>query len=302
MEGVSSALILRNQSWVRQQAQALVRRLPANVEKADLIQVGLIAVAQAATSFVWEGDRESDEANQAFVRYAQMRVKGAMLDELRHMDRLPRGQRRKLKAVQVATERWIATHGVEPSACEIAAVCGLEADDVFELKAAARAAQETSLAHGDSDDDEVLHPEPATERDEVEARVDTEILLRRLEGFFATLPERDRQVIDSYLGIGLPPTELAKALNVTPSRVSQLFRSAYERIGMHLGHPVQRSTDRDPAETGRTLDERVARRKAEMARDKSTGPWDKVVESALQFSAAGPDRTAASLMAGTKWP
>ena len=63
--GVPSALVARNESWVRQQAQALVRHLPANVEKADLIQVGLIAVAQASLSFVWEGDPDTEPAREA---------------------------------------------------------------------------------------------------------------------------------------------------------------------------------------------------------------------------------------------
>ena len=53
MEGVPSSLILRNESWVRQHANALARRLPSNVERADLIQAGLIAVAQAALGFLW---------------------------------------------------------------------------------------------------------------------------------------------------------------------------------------------------------------------------------------------------------
>ena len=99
LQGVPSALIARNESWVRRQAQALARHLPSNVEKADLIQVGLIAVAQAAIGFQWEGSRDTPEADEAFVRYARARVKGAMLDELRQMDHLGRGQRRKLKAV-----------------------------------------------------------------------------------------------------------------------------------------------------------------------------------------------------------
>ena len=67
MEGVPSSLILRNESWVRKQANSLARRLPSNVERADLIQVGLIAVAQAALGFEWPGDRESTEAREAFV-------------------------------------------------------------------------------------------------------------------------------------------------------------------------------------------------------------------------------------------
>lgn len=68
MQGVPSSLIARNESWVRQQANALARRLPSNIEKADLIQAGLIAVAQAALGFEWEGDRDTYEAKDAFVR------------------------------------------------------------------------------------------------------------------------------------------------------------------------------------------------------------------------------------------
>ena len=125
MHGVSSALIARNESWVRRQASALARHLPSNVEKADLIQVGLIAVAQAALAFKWEGEHDSEEGKEAFARYARMRVKGAMLDELRQMDHLGRAQRRKVKVIQIARERWQARHGVVPSLAELSGVCGM---------------------------------------------------------------------------------------------------------------------------------------------------------------------------------
>jgi RNA polymerase sigma factor for flagellar operon FliA len=130
MDGVPSVLIAKNQSWVRKQAQALVRHLPANVERADLIQVGLIAVAQAAVTFEWDGDRETEEAQQAFVRYARMRVKGAMLDELRQMDFLSRGERRKIKIIQIARERFRSCHGKEPSLTQLTELTELDMDEV----------------------------------------------------------------------------------------------------------------------------------------------------------------------------
>ena len=129
MEGVPSSLILRNESWVRKHASALARRLPSNVERADLIQVGLIAVAQAALGFKWEGDRESPEAREAFVRYARQRVHGAMLDELRQMDQLSRERRRQVKLVQVARERWLSEHGSEPTVSDLAPLCGRTIDE-----------------------------------------------------------------------------------------------------------------------------------------------------------------------------
>jgi RNA polymerase sigma factor for flagellar operon FliA len=144
MEGVPSSLILRNESWVRKHASALARRLPSNVERADLIQVGLIAVAQAALGFQWDGDRESPEAREAFVRYARQRVHGAMLDELRQMDQLSRECRRQVKLVQVARERWRSQHGGEPSAGDLAPLCGLSVDEIFELEHSALQAQSST--------------------------------------------------------------------------------------------------------------------------------------------------------------
>ena len=297
MQGVPSSLILRNQSWVRKQAQSLMRHLPSNIEKADLIQAGLIAVAQASLTFEWEGERDSEEANQAFVRYAQMRVKGAMIDELRQRDHLGRGQRRKVKAMELARERWRGEHGREPTAEELGSALHMSADEVFALQLAARSGQDVSLDDGSDAPDRSTVPEPATEHDEVEARVDTGLLLRRLEAFFATLPERERQVIDAYLGVGLTPIELAQSLNLTATRVSQLFKSICQRIGLHMAphhHPTtqaQRSTDRLRQARGMDLERLITLREVELSRLEPGSAWSDVLEAALAHRtgpAAGP--------------
>jgi RNA polymerase sigma factor for flagellar operon FliA len=99
------------------------------------------------------------------------------------------------------------------------------------------------------------------------------MLMRRLESFFATLPARDRQVIDAYLGVGLSPAQLAEELQVSPSRVSQMFKSVCNRIGEHLGQAGQRSTDRaerfDPAQ----FDDLITAREGELARHGTGGAW-----------------------------
>ena len=309
MQGVPSSLILRNESWVRKQAQAFMRHLPSNVEKADLIQVGLIGVAQAALAFVWEGDRESEEAKEAFVRYARMRVKGAMLDELRQMDHLGREQRRKVKVMQVATERWRGSHGSDPTATELSQVCGMDIEEIFELSLAARPGETTSLSDDPESDGVHSSPhEPATAKDEVEARVDTGMLMRRLETFFATLPERERQVIDAYLGVGMTPVELAHSMNISSSRVSQLFKSACERIGIHLGHTNQRSTDRATAGAAAQaqIEELIERRETELARTSTGRAWAELMEEVFAPSYvepdAGPaDRRRLSVTSTTRW-
>lgn len=280
MQGVPSSLIAKNESWVRKQAQALARHLPSNVEKADLIQVGLIAVAQAALGFQWEGDRDTPEATEAFLRYARARVKGAMLDELRQMDHLGRGQRRKLKALQIVRERWRSAHGVDPGLAQLAELCGMSIDDIARLEQADLEGRAKSSSVQSEGDDEPLEARAATPHDEVEARVDTGIVMRRLERFFASLPERDRQVIDAYLGVGLSPAQLAAELNVTPSRVSQMFKALVQRTALHFGQDPKRAVDRLPERSPDMFDRRMAQREAEIA-GSGDGAWGTMMEAAL---------------------
>lgn len=299
MDGVPSSLILRNESWVRRQAQLLMRRLPSNVEKADLIQVGLIGVAQAALAFKWDGDPDSEAAREAFVQFARARVKGAMLDELRQMDHLGRDQRRQVKAVQVARDRWRGTRGVEPTMEDLGQLIGLSVSEIAALDLVAASAQVASLSDQPYEEDPTPRPEPATAADEVEARVDTGLLLRRLEKFFASLPERDRQVIDTYLGVGLSPAKLAEALNVSPSRISQMFSGICKRIGIHLGHDQKRSTDRGPRLARKPLDALIEQREVQLAHANPGLAWGRLVETAC----AAPIAEAPSLQVagGTRW-
>lgn len=280
MQGVPSVLIAKNQSWVRKQAQALVRHLPANVERADLIQVGLIAVAQAAVSFEWEGDRETEAAQEAFVRYARMRVKGAMLDELRQMDFLSRGERRKIKVVQIAREKYRATHGVEPTLGQLASLTGMDANEIGALQQADQLGRHQANVDDDDEEHSSQRFHPATPQEEVEARVDTGIVMRRLEAFFAELPERDRMVIDAYLGIGLTPVEVAHSLKVTPSRVSQIYSGLVRRIAIHFGNVPQRATDRFPDKHSEQFAKLMTERETELKRTEQ-GAWGEMMEQVL---------------------
>ena len=281
MQGVPSALIARNESWVRKQAQALARHLPSNVEKADLIQVGLIAVAQAALGFQWPGARDTPEAAEAFVRYARARVRGTMLDELRQMDHLARGQRRRIKAVQIARERLRSAHGQEPALAQLAALCGMSIDEIARLEHAEALGRALSCDSGDGDDEQPRERPAATPHDEVEARVDTAIVMRRLERFFAALPPRERQVIDAYLGVGLTPTQLAAELKVTPSRVSQMFKSLVQRTAVHFGQDPKRAMDRLGERSPEAFERRMAQRELQLAARAAEGPWGRMVERAL---------------------
>ena len=222
-----------------------------------------------------------------------------MLDELRQMEQLSRSQRRKFKVIQIARERWMQGHDTPPNLSELSAVCGIEVNEIAELEQAASTAQTQSL-NDDDDDGEHYTPQgshAATANDEVEARVDTAILLRRLEKFFATLPERERQVIDAYMGIGMSTEEVAESLGVSTSRVSQIYQATVKRITLHFQHKDQRALDRVyPARSGPEFENLVASREAQMR-------WGTLLEDALtapdnRFGARGRRKTASAAATG----
>jgi len=234
LAGISSAQVLPHLSWVRKQAQALVRHLPANVERSDLIQVGMLAIAQSAVSFEWEGDRDTDAAQEAFVRYARMRVKGAMLDELRQMDFLSRGERRGVKRINAARERHLSQFGADASRAQIAYDTGMDADEIGALMLA------DSLGRNQVDVDEADGAPwlaPASDADQVENAVDRRCVLARLERAFGELSARDSLIVDAYMGLGQTPIEVAAAFGITPSRVSQIFTGIVRKVTYALREP-----------------------------------------------------------------
>ena len=141
-------------------------------------------MAQASLSFEWQGDRDTPEATEAFVRYARARVKGAMLDELRQMDHLGRSQRRKIKVLQIARERFAVPMGTNP-AWATEPTQRHDIDEIAALEQADRRSPEEQQPGFGALKKRSTRRRAATPRDEVEARVDTAIVLRRLETFFA---------------------------------------------------------------------------------------------------------------------
>ena len=107
-----NALIRQYQPLVRKLAHHMMAKLPANVQVYDLIQVGLIGLSEALTRF------ESTQGVQ-FETFATQRIRGAMLDELRSSDWLPRSMRQSMRKIEVAMSAlqqrlgvWIVDSGL----------------------------------------------------------------------------------------------------------------------------------------------------------------------------------------------
>jgi RNA polymerase sigma factor for flagellar operon FliA len=203
---------------VQRYAQLLdrcARRLSARTGKAvaaeDLWSAGAMGLIEAARRF--------DAARDVkFETFAEHRIRGAMLDEMRRMDHLPRRLRAEIDKVERERNRLAHALGREPEAEEIAAGLGAPLEDVFEVLALVQPAMPVP---------EELPQEDAEHADEALDRRDRE---RLLTGAIAALPERLQILLALYYDEGLTYREIAKVLGVSEPRVCQLHADAVKRL------------------------------------------------------------------------
>ncbi|MBV8247360.1 MAG: RNA polymerase sigma factor FliA [Comamonas sp.] len=220
------ALIRQHVPLVRRIALHMIAKLPPNVELDDLIQVGMIGLAEALSRF------ESEQGVQ-FETFASQRIRGAMLDELREGDWMSRSSRKSQKEIEQALNRLEQRLCRPPLESEIAAELGMELDDYQSLLGKVRGTQLVYLEDmgGDADDgDDYL------ERHVADAGADPFALLRdqrlrtALVGAIKALPEREQYVMGMYYEHDMNLKEIAAVLGVTESRVCQLHSQAIARL------------------------------------------------------------------------
>ena len=221
--------------WVRQYlplvrriAQHLIARLPANVELDDLIQAGVMGLMDAVGRF-------EESQGVAFEAFASTRIRGAMLDELRAGDWLPRSARKSQRDIENAVHRLEGRLKRAPSEAEIARELGLPIDEYQRVLSDARGAQ---LVHfddlGPDGDDDYL------ERHIADVGGDPLALLRNqrfgaaLAKGIDDLPEREKLVMSLYYEQDMNLKEIGAVLGVTESRVCQLHSQAVARLRARL--------------------------------------------------------------------
>lgn len=209
-------------------------RLPAHVERAELVRAGTLGLVEAARR--WDPAR-----GVPFARYASTRIHGAVLDCLRSADWAPRSARSDARAIEEAEQRLATRLGRSPSDTEVAGALGL---DVVALRAArsrvlrsvvvaldrgvAGARDEVGLA-------EVLASRTAAQPEEIV--LDRELLDQVHDGV-AALPRRERAVIVGMYLEGLRAGQVARLLGVSPSRVFQLRAAALGRLRARMAVPA----------------------------------------------------------------
>jgi len=199
--------------------------IPGRVERDDLLGWGIIGLISAADS--WDASR-----GLKFSTYAYPRIRGAILDELRRLDFLPRGRRERLRELERIVARLEQERGMPPAPEEIAHEMGIDEAEVDEIMHSARVAGCVSLADGPSEELVQLLSDPRSE-DPV-GSVEFEEMKALLVEAIRQLPDAERTVITLYYGEELLLKEIGEVMDVTESRVSQIHSRALYRLNRGL--------------------------------------------------------------------
>jgi len=213
------ALIRTHLPLVRRMAGHLASRLPPSVELDDLMQFGLMGLNDAL-------QRYQAQEGVPFEVYARTRIRGAMIDGLRQADLLPRHVRDRVREAEEAVRRLSQTLGRAPEDGEIAEAMSLSLDDYRSLLADA-----VSIQYGGDDD------EGGTSAAELVADEETPLSLierrdeaKKLADMLRKLPEREAMIMALHYQEGLTFREVAKVLDLTPGRISQMHTQAILRL------------------------------------------------------------------------
>lgn len=205
---------MENLPLVGYHVNEMLMRVPSHVTRDDLASAGSLALVQAAQAY-------DASTGVPFSRYAAIRIRGALVDELRSMDWFSRGARQRARRLATISDQLTGELGRTPTREELAAAMGA---DVTEVDAARSDASRKVLsmdayegAVADTVSDDALGPEESVLVDE---------RIRYLRSAVATLPERLRTVVEQIYFHDRPVTEIASEMGVTQSRVSQLRAEA----------------------------------------------------------------------------
>ncbi|WP_462325339.1 FliA/WhiG family RNA polymerase sigma factor [Desulfoplanes sp.] len=205
---------------IKIQALRLKAKLPTHIDPEELMSAGSLGLMEALYKY-------DPDSNTHFETYADTRIKGAMLDELRKMDWLSRGMRQKIKKIEAAMQGQERRYGTIPSNTKIAALTGFTKDEVEQCREALEnqfclnidALEETTRFATLKDPFE--HPYEKTATNEI---------IDKLAHLIEQLSKREILVLSLYYAEELNMREAAEVLGVTEGRISQLHSQAITKL------------------------------------------------------------------------
>lgn len=220
-------LVTRHVSLVKRIAYHLVSRLPPSVQVEDLIQAGMIGLLEAAKNY-------NPSQGASFETYAGIRIRGAMLDEIRRSDWTPRSVHRKVRMVSEAVREIENAKGRDARDHEVAAALEMSLEDYHAILQDAAGCRVFSYDdpgvsgddHGDFMPESQPGPLEMLQNDDFQSTLADSI---------AGLPERERLVMSLYYDEELNLREIGEVLGVSESRVCQIHGQALIRLRARMG-------------------------------------------------------------------
>jgi RNA polymerase sigma factor for flagellar operon FliA len=214
-------LVRAHTPLVRRIAYHLMARLPPSVDVHDLIQSGMIGLLEAARNY-------TPARAASFETFAGIRIRGAMLDELRRSDWTPRSVHRKVREVAEAMRQVENETGGDADSAEVMRRLGLDSNEYNQILADAASSRILSLSSPDTGDDALDVPDTASPGPDQDLQENG--LREALAAAIAELPEREQLVMSLYYDEELNLKEIGEVLGVSESRVCQIHGQAVIRL------------------------------------------------------------------------
>jgi RNA polymerase sigma factor for flagellar operon FliA len=234
------ALIVHYSPLVKYVAGRVAVGLPQNVDQADLVSYGIFGLIDAIEKF-------DLERGFKFETYAISRIKGAIIDELRSIDWVPRSVRAKARNLEKAYTKLEAKHHRTPTDDELAEELGLSESQLQHMFSQISfiglvALDETLSGAGDRGESMSLGDTVADASPGPVASYEVEEMRQILADAINGMPEREKIVLTLYYYEGLTLAEIGQVLGVTESRVCQIHTKSV----IHLRAKIA-ATEREPA-------------------------------------------------------
>ncbi|AOU98455.1 RNA polymerase sigma factor FliA [Acidihalobacter yilgarnensis] len=220
-------LVAEHAPMVKRIAYHLIHRLPPNVQLDDLVQTGIVGLIEAAKHY-------NAGQGASFETYAGIRVRGAMLDEVRRNDWAPRSVHRKAREISAALRVVENRLGRAARAIEVAAEMEVSLEEYHRLLRDATGYQvfsfEESFGDGDGDDEREGGRIGETRVSGPLDHLSNDDFRQALARTISALPEREALVLSLYYDEELNLREIGEVLGVSESRVSQIHSQALIRL------------------------------------------------------------------------
>ncbi|MBC7658663.1 MAG: FliA/WhiG family RNA polymerase sigma factor [Chitinophagaceae bacterium] len=224
-------LIMDYAPLIRFVAQRIAARLPSNIDIDDLISAGVIGLMDAIEKYDPSRDNK-------FKTYAEFRIRGAILDELRSQDWVPRSVRDKAKKIEKTYAELEQKFGRAVTDEELSGALGIQLDEYYDMVSKVKAVTLLSIDElsGPNQQDRkslleclenVSSKNPFTQ---LKSKGIRDLLVKHID----ELPEKQKLVLSLYYYEDLNLKEIGRILEVTESRVSQLHTQAVEKLRTKL--------------------------------------------------------------------